>query len=137
MSPNEKHPHLEDPSDEDLEALLEGKKPAVRSAYLATHRLVRETLPDVNVSVDTVDGVTGYAVRQYGYDGWGMAALAAHGSWASLILFRGADLDDPTGLLEGVGKKVRHVKIRTPEQFEERRDAMRALVEEAARIHGA
>ena len=36
-------------------------------------------------------------------------AFAAH---ASVGFFHGADLDDPARLLEGVGKRMRHVKLR-------------------------
>ena len=32
----------------------------------------------------------------------------------NFILFRGAELDDPDGLIEGTGKSMRHVKLRRP-----------------------
>ena len=134
MSPDDKHPHVERPSDEALAALLGSKSETVREVYLAAHRLVLETLPDVAYSTDLVDGVTGYGVRQYGYGGWGLAALAAHAKWASLMFMRGADLDDPDGLLEGTGKKMRHVKLRSLEEFDARRDALRRLIEAAAGV---
>lgn len=53
----------------------------------------------------------GYGARQYGYDGWGTAALAPHSKWVSLIFIRGAALGDPDGLLEGTGMSVRRVKL--------------------------
>ena len=134
MSPDEKHPHVDSPSDDDLAALVGNKSETVREVYLAAHRLVLETLPDVAYSTDRVDGVTGYGVRQYGYGGWGLAALAAHAKWASLMFTRGADLDDPDGLLEGTGKKMRHVKLRSLEQFDARRGALRRLIEAATKV---
>ncbi len=81
-----------------------------------------------------MDGASGYGIRQYGYGGWGMAALMPHSKWVTLAFMRGADLADPTGILEGVGKSVRHVKVRTLEQLEERRAAIGALVLEAANL---
>jgi len=36
-------------------------------------------------------------------------AFSAH---AAIGFFHGADLDDPAGLLEGAGKRMRHVKLR-------------------------
>jgi hypothetical protein len=36
-------------------------------------------------------------------------AFSAH---VNVGFFHGADLDDPTGLLEGAGKRMRHVKVR-------------------------
>jgi hypothetical protein len=135
MTTNEKHPHIERPTDEALSALLKDRPPGVLAAYLAAHRLVLETLADIAYSTDEVDGVTGYGARQYGYGGWGMAALGAHAKWASLMFMQGADLDDPEGLLEGTGKKMRHVKLRTADQVEERRLALRGLVQSAARVN--
>lgn len=49
---------------------------------------------------------------------------------------QGAHLPDPAGLLEGTGKNMRHVKIRSAEQFAERRAALRALIEAAAKAKG-
>jgi hypothetical protein len=128
-----KHPHIETPTEEQLAGLLQDKSPDLRQIYLDTHRLVLETLPDVAYSVDSKDGMTGYGARQYGYDGWGVAALAAHTKWVSLMFMRGADLADPEGLLEGSGKKMRHVKLRSAEAFEERREALREMIAAAAR----
>ncbi|MFO7538456.1 MAG: DUF1801 domain-containing protein [Chloroflexota bacterium] len=127
-----KHPHIERPTEAQLNDLLQDKSPDLRQIYLDTHRLLLETLPDVAYSVDSKDGVTGYGARQYGYDGWGLAALAAHSKWVSLMLMRGANLADPHGLLEGSGKNMRHVKLRSAKAFEERREALRQLITAAA-----
>lgn len=116
--------------------LLEGRAPELRQIYVDTHRLVLETLPDVMYSTDCTDGVTGYGARQYGYDGWGVAALAAHTRWVSLMFFRGTDLDDPNNLLEGSGKRMRHVKVRTLEQLNDQRAALRTFIKEAAELNG-
>ena len=71
----------------------------VRQLYLNAHRLVLETLPDVVYLVDCQDGQMGYGARQYGYNGWGMAALSAHNKWVSLVFMRGADLEEMKGCL--------------------------------------
>ncbi len=39
--------------------------------------------------------------------------ILPHKSWVNLGFFRGGILDDPTGLLEGAGKNMRHVKIQS------------------------
>jgi hypothetical protein len=131
----EKHPHIEQPTEAQLVEVLADKADAIRQLYLEVHRLVVKTLPDVRFAVDCKDGMTGYGARQYGYDGWGMGALAAHTNWVSLAFMRGADLPDPAGLLEGTGKKVRHVKVRSAEQLAERREALVALIEAAAGLN--
>jgi hypothetical protein len=43
-------------------------------------------------------------------------AIIAHQSWVNLQLADGAVLPDPDGLIEGTGKRIRHVKIRSVEE---------------------
>jgi hypothetical protein len=49
--------------------------------------------------------------------------------WVNLGFYQGTDLPDPSGLLEGTGARLRHVKVRSLEAAEAR--AIRALVEAA------
>ena len=46
--------------------------------------------PDVAASVDTVDHAIGYGAHQYGYNGWGMAAVMPYAKWVSLTLMQGS-----------------------------------------------
>ena len=46
---------------------------------------------------------------------------------------RGTSLPDPAGLLQGTGKNVRHVKLRTAEDVNE--PALRKLLQAAARLN--
>lgn len=131
MAKPKKHPHLESPSLQQIEALLAARSEPVIEVYLLTHSLILDALPDVGWSTDEVDGATGYGVHQYGYGGWGMAALMAHTAWATLAFMKGAHMDDPNGLLEGAGKDVRHVKLRSPTRLDDRADALRLLVLQA------
>ena len=128
------HPHVDSPSDDELRSVVAGKKPAVREVYLEVHRLVLETVPGVAYSVDSVDGQIGYGARQFGYDGWGMAALAPFTNWVSLAFLRGARLEDPNGLLEGTGAGVRHAKLRSAEQLAQTAGAIRRLLEQAVSL---
>lgn len=43
----------------------------------------------------------------------GYVYILPYPAWVNLGFYKGADLPDPNGLLEGTGKKLRHVKIRT------------------------
>lgn len=56
----------------------------------------------------------------------GYVYILPHKSWVNLGFFRGAGLDDPTGLLEGTGKNMRHIKIRSEEAVGN--DAIAALI---------
>ncbi len=51
----------------------------------------------------------------------------------TFIFLRGAALPDPEGLLEGTGKSVRHVKVRTVEDL--KRPALKKLILEAAKLN--
>jgi len=135
MASSKKHPHIDSPTDEQLRAAVESRTDTVRDLYLAVHRLVLETLPDVLYSVDCEDGQIGYGARQYGYDGWGMSALAPYTSWVSLAFMSATSLEDPAGLLEGTGSTVRHIKVRSLEQLAEIREPVAALLRTASRAN--
>ena len=126
------HPHIDSPTREDL-LRIAGERPLI-DVYLALHALVVETLPDVVNSVDEVDASIGYAARQYGYNGWGMAAVTPFSKWVSLTIMKGAELDDPEGLLGGTAS-MRHVKLASVDELEGKRDGIAALLLAASRAH--
>lgn len=128
------HPHIDSPSETQLKRLIDGKPLVVRRLYLETHQLVLKALPGVVFSVDADDAQIGYGARQYGYNGWGMAALAPYTKWVSLGFIRGAALADPDGLLEGTGATVRHIKIKSHEQLLEQQKAIQQMLKAAARL---
>lgn len=41
----------------------------------------------------------------------GYVYILPHTKWVNLGFYKGIDLPDPDGLLEGTGKKLRHIKI--------------------------
>ena len=43
-------------------------------------------------------------------------AIIPHRSWVKLQLADGVDLPDPNGRIEGTGKRIRHVKVRSIEE---------------------
>lgn len=47
--------------------------------------------------------------------------------------WRGAELDDPRGLLQGTGEKMRHVKLHGPEDIDE--EAFAAYVRQAVQLN--
>jgi len=51
----------------------------------------------------------------------------------TFIFMRGATLPDPEGLLEGTGKSVRHVKVRTTADV--KKPALKKLIAEAAKLN--
>ncbi|HWE47258.1 MAG TPA: DUF1801 domain-containing protein [Caulobacteraceae bacterium] len=73
-------------------------------------------------------------VRELLQDGWptacvddgGFGYVAAFKAHVNVGFFHGASLDDPKGLLEGAGKRMRHVKIRWGESVDSA--ALEALI---------
>ncbi len=129
------HPHLDFPTSEQLQALVVCKPQIIADTYLALHSAVLDALPDVIYSVDEIDTVIGYGAHQYGYNGWGMAAISPFTKWASLTFFAGPRLNDPDKILQGTSRAMRHVKMSTPEEVTAHRDAITALVLGAATIN--
>ena len=123
------------PSVDALREVIQQAQPQHEGLYLAVHALVLEAVPDVRSEVDLVDASIGYGLRQYGYGGWGMASLSAHKGWVSLFFMKGVELSDPEGVLEGSGKLLRHVKLRSEAALGERAAAIRALLVAATRLH--
>lgn len=78
---------------------------------------VRELLHDGHPTACVGEAAFGY-----------VNAFTAH---VNVGFFRGADLPDPHGLLEGAGKAMRHVKLRTEGSVDA--DALAALIVHAAR----
>lgn len=128
------HPHIEAPTREQLIEVAGARPAALVAVYLGLDELIRETLPDATCSVDTVDASIGYGAHQYGYNGWGLAAVTPFGKWVSLTLLDGARLDDPAGLLTGTAV-MRHVKLSDPAELDAHRREIQELILRAAALH--
>lgn len=48
----------------------------------------------------------------------GYCYIIPHKNWVNLGFYKGAHLEDPAKLMEGTGKNMRHVKIRSVEEVE-------------------
>jgi hypothetical protein len=62
----------------------------------------------------------------------GVFHIAVYGKGVNLGFNHGATLDDPEGILEGTGKQVRHIKIRTPSDL--KRPELQAYVRRARQV---
>jgi hypothetical protein len=60
-------------------------------------------------------------------------SIALYPRWVSLFFTRGAELDDPQGLLRGSGNKMRHIVLESAATLD--RGPIRALVREAVATH--
>lgn len=86
-----------------VESYIASATPEVRSILDELLALVRTTLPEAQETIKW-----GRPVFSADHDICYVAKARTH---ASLGFYRGADLDDSRGLLEGSGRKLRHVKV--------------------------
>jgi len=119
-------------TDADLATLLEPHSPAIRDVFGTLRALAREVMPDAQEQVDLPDRVLAWGfgppggVRMSGF----AVGLIPHTAHVNVQLADGALLPDPAGIVEGTGKRIRHVKCRSLEDAA--RPALRALIEEQA-----
>src|SRR5262245_31640216 len=96
--------------DHEVAELLAGSNPAVAAIAQRARTLVHELLPGTIEMVDHPARLIGYG-RDRGYKGL-ICGIALQSGWVNLMFSRGTDLPDPDQLLEGTGKRARHVKLR-------------------------
>ena len=113
---------------DDFEQLLVTNKPEAQELARELRRLIRRLLPKAQEKI-----YRGWGVADYGNggSGRGFITIGPQKGYVNLYFMNGVDLEDPDGLLEGSGKRLRHVKIRQPEDLKKR--ALQALVRQAAK----
>lgn len=90
---------------------LAAHTPAVRDGARALEAIIREELPDVVVQYDRGNGLLAFGRSMQMRDL--QFALIPHAGWVNLQLADGALLPNPDGLIEGTGKRIRHIKVRS------------------------
>jgi uncharacterized protein DUF1801 len=92
--------------------------PAVRPTVQATRRTIKAVAPSVTeVSYRSEPPRSNRAlwkIVRYDVDGENVAGIGVFPTYASLFFYRGRELDDGSGLLEGGGKDMRFIRLRSP-----------------------
>lgn len=70
----------------------------------------------------------------FALDGYFVCGIAHKPRWVNISFFRGAELDDADGVLEGTGKGMRHVKLREPKDAAS--PALKRILREAFKLGG-
>ena len=97
----------------DVDRLLAEHPAELRAIEQALRSTIRAAFPGAVEQVDFGNKLIALG-RSWKMRGL-LFAIIAHKSWVNLQLADGADLPDPDGLVEGTGKRIRHVKIRSVE----------------------
>lgn len=111
--------------DADVEKLLEPHAPVVAATARALRAAIREAAPDFVEQVDFGNRLIAFGrsmkMRDLTF------AVIPHSAHVNLQLADGVDLPDPDGLIEGTGKRIRHVKVRSVESAGS--PAVRAIID--------
>lgn len=98
--------------------------PEVRDLARGLRALVQRLVPDAEEKVHRPWKTVAYG------RGKKFCAISPHKSWVNLQFHGGSGLPDPSGLLEGTGKSMRHVRVASPGDIKRR--ALAKLVRTAA-----
>lgn len=109
-----------------FEDLFAGSPKGVLKIGLALRELVREVLPEAEERVHLAWKIALYNDPN---EVCGIQLVAKH---CNLYFSKGAMLDDPEGLLEGTGKSIRHVKVRSTDDMPV--EHLKSLIAEAKRV---
>jgi hypothetical protein len=108
-------------------AYVQDDNPALLKVVRGVRSLVKATVPGTKITVNS----------------WGIPTFQTKDPFCFYMVGKnhvtlgfhyGASLDDPEGLLEGTGKNLRHVKLRTMEDLEKK--GLKELALTAARLEG-
>lgn len=95
------------------DAVLAEHDPPVADAARAVQHMLETSLAGAVVQFDPGNGLlaigTSLAMRDL------LFAIIPHRAHVNLQLADGVDLPNPEGLIEGTGKRIRHVKVRSAE----------------------
>lgn len=97
----------------DVDRLLAEHSPELQAIERALRATIRREFPGAVEQVDFGNKLIafGRSMKMRGL----LFAIIAHRTWVNLQLADGAELADPDGLIEGTGKRIRHIKIRSVE----------------------
>ena len=112
-----------------FEQIVQAADPQARQIARALRSLIADVYPAVVEVPWLKQHVAGYGVGPKKMSEH-FCYIAVQKEYCNLGFYYGAELDDPDGLLEGPGKLLRHIKIRSEADIA--RPALRALLEEAS-----
>jgi hypothetical protein len=106
---------------------VKDENPELRNVVRGLKNLVKDTVPETRETVNA----------------WGIPTFEQKDPFCFYMVGKnhvtfgfhyGTSLEDPQGLLEGTGKNIRHVKLRSLEDLEQK--GLKQLVRAAARLKG-
>jgi hypothetical protein len=122
-----------------IDELFPSTSTEVKALLQAVRSMVQSAIPEATEMF--YHGALGYGPSLSGFDR--IIYVQAQNGYANLGFFFGTDVSDPAHLLEGTGKRMRHVKIRTVKEADASelkslvQDAWKSGVLAVAQLHNA
>jgi len=111
----------------------------VRPTVFAARRTVRAAAPKVREvayrSKPPRSSRAMWKLARYAVDGAFVVAIGTFPKHATLFFYRGSELDDSSGLLQGSGKNLRFIRLNAP--ADALRPAVKRLVRKAFALEGS
>ena len=111
----------------DFDKLVSKSTPTIQALTKKTRAVVLDIFPKANEKTYFGWGNTWYGTSEKTRDA--VFSITPLKAYVSLLFIRGTELSDPDELLEGAGKKLRHVNIRDAAGLS--RPALRRLMKRA------
>ena len=117
--------------DADFDKLLAESAPTVAEAARALRAAIHDAFPDGVEQVDFGNRLlaVGRSMKMRDL----LFAVIPHSAHVNLQLADGVDLPNPDGRIEGTGKRIRHIKVRSAEDA--RSAAVRATIAAEIALH--
>jgi hypothetical protein len=109
-----------------VDVYIDALDESIQPLFVSVRETIIATEPGLDEAIKWRDCLT-YSLRK------NLIQTVVGKGKVSLIFFDGLEIDDPAGLLEGDGKRVRTMRITSPD-FDDR--ALRSYVRQAARLAG-
>jgi hypothetical protein len=113
--------------------------PRVRPLVEAARRTVREAAPKAEEITYRMEPPRSeramWKLMRYAVDGANVVGIGTFKDHSTLFFYRGIELDEGKGLLQGGGKEMRFITLREPADAE--RSAVKQLVRKAFKLGGA
>ena len=118
---------------DDVNQLLKKYSPEIQDLAVQARQLVLKTVPDAQEKVYL--GWNGIHFSASGGMRTTFCAISPQKTRINLYFTQGVHLPDPSGLLEGTGKNMRHIKIDNMKLLKSQ--AVKALIKAAAKYQPA
>ncbi len=110
-----------------VEGFIEGLDAEKAEIVRQVRKVVKAAAPDASEAIK-------WAQPVYEVNG-PFAYLQAHSGHVNFGFWRGVELDDPEGLLQGTGEKMRHVKLSEASEVKAQQDQFTAWVQQAVQLN--